>query len=88
MYGQRVQGWKTYDLNQSALPIIHGINGDKPRGGWEDRDLENDCNSSVCECVHTRYRIEMAQFLLLNKGAKEEAVDLQPKQIKSDIVLG
>lgn len=37
-----------YVLNQSALPIIHGINGDKQRGGWEDRDLENDC---VCVCV-------------------------------------
>lgn len=38
-------------VNQSALPIIHWINGDKQRGGWEDRDLENDWDSVVCVCV-------------------------------------
>lgn len=29
-------------LNQSAVPIIVGINGDKPSGGWDHRDLERD----------------------------------------------
>ncbi len=51
LYGWGGQGCKMYVLNQSALPIIHGINGDKQRGGWEDRDLENDWDSSVPACV-------------------------------------
>lgn len=49
IWGERA-GCKMY-VNQSALPIIHWINGDKQRGGWEDRDLENDWDSVVCVCV-------------------------------------
>lgn len=37
-------------LKQSALPIVHGINGVNQRGGWDNCDLENDWDSTMCMC--------------------------------------
>lgn len=72
IWGERA-GCKMY-VNQSALPIIHWINGDKQRGGWEDRDLENDWDSVVCVCVCvwcnvtiTLHSTTLAYFLPVDK---------------------
>lgn len=54
LHGRTERGGRVkcmYVLNQSALPIIHGINGDTQRGRWDDRDLHNDWNGSVWVCV-------------------------------------
>lgn len=79
-------------LNQSALPIQHGMNGDKQRGGWEDHDLENGCNSNVCasvcvyvhvQCDNCIYAIGMAYFVPVNK----EERDLEANQKHHYVIM-